>query len=289
MVEPRVPPGEQPPAGSWMLIALAMVIVMIVGQLAIVLLVNGWRGSVGEAIGQGCAGARRPSSSPRFPDLRAGHPAVFHPARRGRRRHQLPARSTGPIWASAGWLIVLLFLVVLIFVSVRLLPLMAVVASEGIGPFASLKRSFALTAGHFWRLFGFLILLMIAFLILAVTVGAVIGALVTLTLGEPEPWTLVAAADRACGWAGAGGVRDGLRGDAGPNLRPARRAARPAFLTSIEKASRLAPLGQRRQAHQDRVDVAAGLETEQRAAVIEQVEFDVSSRGIRASCRRPHR
>ena len=52
MVEPRVPPGEQPPAGPWMLVALLMVIVMVVGQLAIVLLVNGWRGSVGEAIGK---------------------------------------------------------------------------------------------------------------------------------------------------------------------------------------------------------------------------------------------
>ena len=51
MVEPQVPPGEQPPAGNWMFVALAMVIVMMVGQLAIVLMVNGWRGSVGEAIG----------------------------------------------------------------------------------------------------------------------------------------------------------------------------------------------------------------------------------------------
>ena len=58
MVEPRVPPGEQPPAGPWMLIALVMVIVMIAGQLAIVLQVNGWRGSVGEAIGK--AGRRTP-------------------------------------------------------------------------------------------------------------------------------------------------------------------------------------------------------------------------------------
>ena len=52
MVEPQVPPGEQPPPGSWMFVALAMVVVMIVGQLAIVIMVNGWRGSVGEAIAQ---------------------------------------------------------------------------------------------------------------------------------------------------------------------------------------------------------------------------------------------
>ena len=35
-----------------MLVALAMLIVMMVGQIAIVLLVNGWQGSVGEAIKQ---------------------------------------------------------------------------------------------------------------------------------------------------------------------------------------------------------------------------------------------
>src|SRR5215210_7185031 len=37
------------------------------------------------------------------------------------------------------------------------------------------------------------------------------------------------------------------------------------------------PNGQRRQAHQDRVDVAAGLQAEQSAAVVEQVELDVAA------------
>jgi hypothetical protein len=91
---------------------------------------------------------------------------------------------------SAGWLVLMLFLLVLVFVSIRLLPLLPVVASEGTGAIASLKRSYAMTSGQFWRLFGFLIMLMIAFLILALTVGAVFGSLVQLTLGEPDPWTL---------------------------------------------------------------------------------------------------
>src|SRR4029453_18435476 len=52
MVEPQVPAGEQPPPGLWMLVVLAMIFLMFIGQLAMVLLVNGWRGSVGEAIGQ---------------------------------------------------------------------------------------------------------------------------------------------------------------------------------------------------------------------------------------------
>ena len=37
------------------------------------------------------------------------------------------------------------------------------------------------------------------------------------------------------------------------------------------------PLRQRRQAHQDGVDVAAGLEPEKGAAVVEQVELDVAA------------
>jgi len=189
MVEPRVPPGETPPAGSWMLIGLAMVIVMIVGQLAIVLLVNGWRGSVGEAIGKA---SRR---SPVFIlsaliylvpvilvfSVLLGFAGVGTTA-----EGQVDLAN----FNSTGWLILLLFFLALVYVSIRLLPLLPVVASEGTGAIASLKRSFAMTSGHFWRLFGFLVVLMVAFFILALTVGAVIGSLVTMTLGEPGPWTL---------------------------------------------------------------------------------------------------
>lgn len=189
MVEPRVAPGEQPPAGSWMLVALAMVIVMIVGQLAIVLLVNGWRGSVGEAIGK--AGRRSPifilgALSYLVPMILVFSILLGVSGIETGADGQVDWTNLG----SAGWLIILFFLLAFVFVSIRLLPLLAVVAGEAIGPFAALKRSFALSAGHFWRLFGFVVMLMIGFLFLALTVGAVVGSLVKLTLGEPEPWTL---------------------------------------------------------------------------------------------------
>ena len=189
MVEPRVPPGEAPPPGSWMLIGLAMVIVMIAGQLAIVLLVNGWRGSVGEAIGK--AGRRTPvfilaALAYLVPvilifSILLGIAGVGTTA-----EGQVDLAN----FNATGWLVLLLFFLALVFVSIRLLPLLAVVASERTGAVAALKRSFAMTSGHFWRLFGFLLMLMIAFLILALTVGAVFGSLVQLTLGEPGPWTL---------------------------------------------------------------------------------------------------
>lgn len=189
MVEPRVAPGEQPPPGAWMLVALAMVIVMLIGELAIVVMVNGWRGSVGEAIGK--AARRTPTFILAALSLLLPIILVVSVllAVAG-----VGTGGTGQIdWANfsaMGWLVLLLCLLVLIAISIRLLPLLAVVACEDVGPIAALKRSFALTSGHFWRLLGFLLLLMLAFLIVAATVGAVIGGLVTLALGQPEPWSL---------------------------------------------------------------------------------------------------
>lgn len=189
MVEPRVTPGDQPPPGAWMLVALLMVIVMLIGELAIVLLVNGWRGSVGDAIGKG---ARR---APIFilaalcflvPVILVFSILLGVAGAGTTESGQIDWTQFG----AGGWLVLLVCMLVLLYFSVRLLPLLAVVASEAVGPIAALKRSFALTAGHFWRLFGFLVLLVLAFAILAMTVGAVVGAGVTLTLGEPEPWSL---------------------------------------------------------------------------------------------------
>lgn len=190
MVEPQVPATQQPPPGAWMLVVLAMIIVMIVGELAIVLLVNGWKGSVGDAIGR---------AARRVPILILAALAFIIPITflvsivlmiggAGAGGGEVDWTS----FSGIGWLLLLICLIVLLFVSIRLLPLLAVVASETLGPIGSLKRSYALTEGNFWRLFGFLMLLAIAFLVVALTVGAVIGALVTLVFGPPEPWSISA-------------------------------------------------------------------------------------------------
>jgi hypothetical protein len=189
MVEPRVPPGEQPPAGPWMLVALAMVIVMIVGQLAIVLMINGWRGSVGEAIGK--ATRRSPifilAALVFLVPIILIFSVLLGVAGVG-------TSSTGDVdlanFGTTGWLLLCLFLLALIYFSIRLLPLLAVVAAEPVGTISALKRSFALTSGHFWRLFAFLLMLMLGFAIVALAVGAVIGTIVNLLLGVPEAWSL---------------------------------------------------------------------------------------------------
>lgn len=188
MVEPKVAAGQQPPPGAWMLIVLAMIVVMIIGELALILLVNGWKGSVGEAIAKG---ARR------VPVLILAALLFMIPlfilfsiilVIGG-----LAPRATQVDWASfsgLGWFLLLACTVALLFVSIRLLPLVAVVACETLGPIASLKRSFMLTSGHFWRLLGFLAMLAIGFLVVALTIGTVIGGMATILFGRPEPWSL---------------------------------------------------------------------------------------------------
>jgi hypothetical protein len=189
MVEPRVAPGEQPPPGLWMLIGLLMVIVMLAGELAIVLLISGWRGSVGEAIGK--AARRTPTFIVAALCLVVPVILVFSVLLA---LFGVGTSASGQLdWTNfngAGWLVVLACILVLLFLSIRLLPLIAVVACEEVNAIAALKRSFALTSGHFWRLLGFLMLIVVAFMIVAATVGAVVGGLVTLVLGPPDPWSL---------------------------------------------------------------------------------------------------
>lgn len=189
MVEPQVPTGQEPPPGPWMLVALAMLIVMMVGQIAIVLLVNGWQGSVGEAIKQ---------ASRRVPTLILAALAVSVPVillfSAVLAITSISSLESGQFdWTSisgTGWLLLFLCFLLLLYVAVRLLLLVAVAACETVGPIATLKRCFALTAGHFWRLLGFIVMLMIGFLIVAMVVGMVVGGMVTLALGQPEAWSI---------------------------------------------------------------------------------------------------
>jgi len=189
MIEPQVAPGEQPPPGLWMLVVLAMIIVMFIGQITMVLLVNGWRGSVGEAIGQ--AARRAPTLILAALMIGIVVIVIFSAilavgAGSSIESGQFDVSSISGV----GWALLCLALAALVYFSIRLILLVPVVASEALGPIASIRRVFAMTSGHFWRLLGFIAMLMLGFLIVALTVGAVIGALVTLLLGRPEPWSI---------------------------------------------------------------------------------------------------
>ena len=189
MIEPRVAPGTEPEAGPWMLVTLVMIVIMLAGQMAIVLLTNGWKGSVGEAIGR---------AAKRLPTLILAALMVMVPlililslvlailglATGG--DGQFSAASLSP----TGWMAVLVGFVIILAVGVRLLPMIVLIASEDVGAVAAIRRAFQLTRGHFWKLLAFMLLATIAFLIVASAAGAVIGSVVSLALGRPEPWSV---------------------------------------------------------------------------------------------------
>lgn len=183
-------PGGNPSGGAGWLMLLVLAAVL-VGQMTIVLLVNGWRGSVGEAMG---------NAARRLPVLLAGLIIVFLPAA------LIATLAIGASLVSAGitdpaevtpqmlaklpnfvWVVMLLS-IFFIVMGVRLFPVSAVAASERVGPITLLRRSWTLTRGSFWRLLALVLLLGVAALILDAAVTMVVGSVATIAAGEPRPF-----------------------------------------------------------------------------------------------------
>ncbi|MEA3003882.1 MAG: hypothetical protein QOH81_2670 [Sphingomonadales bacterium] len=95
--------------------------------------------------------------------------------------------------ASRVGLAALLFLILwlaAVFAAIRLMLMTPVAAAEPVGPVDIIRRSWRLTSGHFWKLLGFLLLILIVFFVLVLVVGSVAGILVTLLAGRPDPGSL---------------------------------------------------------------------------------------------------
>jgi hypothetical protein len=102
-------------------------------------------------------------------------------------------RAAGADGGGSAGLAVLLFCVLFIaflFVAVRLILMTPAAAAERIGPIAIIARSWQLTSGHFWKLLGFLALLVIVLMVLMIALGAVLGIVIVATAGRSEPGSL---------------------------------------------------------------------------------------------------
>lgn len=187
-------PGESAGRGVVWLLLLAVLAAMI-GQMTIVLLVNGWRGSIGEALTK---------AARRLPALTGTLIIAFLPvilvAILGLGAALTSAGITDPATLTPdalaklpniGWLLLFVTLF-LIIVGVRLLPVSAVAVSEPSGPIKLLKRGWTLTKGNFWRLLVLALLLGILAVVLDLAVTAVLGSVATLAAGEPKPFNLSA-------------------------------------------------------------------------------------------------
>jgi hypothetical protein len=84
----------------------------------------------------------------------------------------------------------LVILPVFVFLSIRFALTATVASAETIGPVAILRRSWELTSGHWWALFGFLFLFGIVLLTVVLSVEFVTGIVARLIFSETGPWTI---------------------------------------------------------------------------------------------------
>lgn len=182
IVAPPEPGATEPAAGAQMLRLLAGLI-SLVGQLAIIRLALGPSTTVGAAISHGLR--RFPSTLGAFALLVIVMGLVLIPTAAvlsilmGVDLNQL---SQAPTPGMA-----MLFLIIVIIgalISVRFTLLAPVGSAEALGPFGIFKRTWQLTAGHYWRLLGLVALLLIAALFLLLTASVIGGLLARLVGGE---------------------------------------------------------------------------------------------------------
>ena len=183
--------SAEPPGGAGLLLMFLAAIIGLIGQLAVVRMAIGQGVSVGEAIGHGFRRALPFLLSLLL--MLVAFALLFMIA-------VMILRAVGAIdlqaVASGGTprpqdvgLILLVIFIPLLYVGVRLLVLAAVASEERHGPLAALRRSWALTAGNGWRLFGFVVIFIIGAIIVTVAVAMVAGLIVRLFVGSVEPLT----------------------------------------------------------------------------------------------------
>src|SRR6478672_10762328 len=80
-----------------------------------------------------------------------------------------------------------IYFLLLCFIAVRMIMSSPAASAEPIGPIAIIRRSWSMTAGHWWKLFAFLLLFLVGAGILLIAVGTVAGTVVSLFLGPLDP------------------------------------------------------------------------------------------------------
>ena len=177
---PEMAPGELPPMGPWLAVALVALLVSLVGQLAVIRLAIG-HVTVGEAIAHGVKRLLAYVLAVLLwivPILIVGSALYGYLA-----VHQ----SNPSVAASLGLLVLTL---VGVFLAVRLMLSSAVASAENIGPLAILRRSWELSSGNWWRLFIFLFVFAVGAICLLWAVESVVGLLVRTIFDASGPLTV---------------------------------------------------------------------------------------------------
>ena len=97
------------------------------------------------------------------------------------------AAATAETMGGGAFLVMLVWALAFVALWVRLMLITPVAAGEDGGPVAIIRRSWNLTAGHFWKLLGFVVLIAILFLVVTLAITAVGGILIFAIAGTPQP------------------------------------------------------------------------------------------------------
>ena len=172
-----------PTTSGEILLMAAVAVIGVIGQLALIRLALGTRSTVGEAIGHGAARA------PAYIAASIVWLSPFVIALYFLAGDVLRAPQNATLGDA---LAALLVLAALFFVSVRMLMTSSVASAERASPIAILQRSWVLTKGQWWRLFGFLLIFLLVALLSLSAVGAVAGIAGALLFGEIQAMTVAA-------------------------------------------------------------------------------------------------
>lgn len=178
---PAATPGQPPEGGSWMLLIIPVIVLGVVGSLTITTLALARATDAREAFSH----ALRRFAAVLLATLLLGVAAALV---------ALPVAVILVLLAGTGpgalVLVTLAIVLAFVFVWVRMMLLNPVGAVEPVGPVAILRRSWMLTAGRFWKLLGFLVIMVILFLVVTFAVSAVLGSVIILVAGQPQDGNL---------------------------------------------------------------------------------------------------
>jgi hypothetical protein len=177
---PDVRPGQTPEPGLWMLLFLPMIILSILGSLTISAL----------ALGTGDARDAFSRALKRFPVMLGAVLLLAVAAVLLALPFAILMALVSAGGKGAAGLVGVLLALALLYVWVRLMLLTPATAAETGGPIAILKRSWRLTSGHALRLFGFMLVVIIVFLIVMLAVSALFGSVIILAAGQPQDGNL---------------------------------------------------------------------------------------------------
>lgn len=183
VVSPRSAASE-PSLWSGIVILISS-LVAVVGQLAIIRLAIGPAVSVGEAIGHGAR--RMPIYFLAGILIVIGLILAAIPFALVISALGVPLEGRAIAVSPAAILVCVLYAALVCFIAIRMLMTSPVASEEDVGPIAILRRSWALTSGHWWRLFGFILLLLVAALIAMAATNWAAALVAVVVLGPIEP------------------------------------------------------------------------------------------------------